>query len=179
MHVFKCCACSDNQNSWYAQRNDDTKTARREKRNLHEWHAVFNTALYTWRRITNYHSFTFMEFQFTDSTVPLCSWYSYQATDWTTRGLMPSKGTRFLSSPQNAGQIWGPPSLIFNGHHRIFPQWLSSQDVNTHTHILLVLWLQISGAIHLLPIYAFTVCMWTFTFPFTVPLWHVLHWPNT
>ena len=50
-------------------------------------------------------------------------------------------------------RIWGPPSALFNGYRGSFP------GVKLTTHVHLKPWLRVSGAILLLPLYAFVA--WT------------------
>jgi hypothetical protein len=35
-------------------------------------------------------------------------------------GSIPSRDKRFFSSPQSLDQLWGPPSLLFNGYWQLF-----------------------------------------------------------
>jgi hypothetical protein len=38
------------------------------------------------------------------------------------QGLIPGKGKRFFSTPQSSDRLRGPPSLLYNGYRRLFPQ---------------------------------------------------------
>jgi hypothetical protein len=37
------------------------------------------------------------------------------------RSSVSNKRKRFFSRPQRPDQLWGPPSLLFNGYRRLFP----------------------------------------------------------
>jgi len=41
---------------------------------------------------------------------------------WKILGSKPARSKRFLSSPKHPHQLWNPPSLLFNGYGRFFPQ---------------------------------------------------------
>jgi len=69
-----------------------------------------------------------------------------------------SRGKRFFSSPKCPDWLWGPPSLLFNGHGGLFPQELSRWDMRLTTHICLFPRIR-SGAILPHPIYVFIVCV--------------------
>jgi hypothetical protein len=42
---------------------------------------------------------------------------------------------RFFSSPCRPDWFWGPPTLLFNGYRRLFPQEQSSRRVKLTTHL--------------------------------------------
>jgi hypothetical protein len=43
------------------------------------------------------------------------------ATCWTVRGSNPGKSTTSFSSSKRPDRLWGPPSLLFNGHRSSLP----------------------------------------------------------
>ena len=49
------------------------------------------------------------------------SQYTAKVTSWTIRGSNPGRDTRFLSSPNRSGRLWGPPNLVFNGYRCFLP----------------------------------------------------------
>jgi hypothetical protein len=51
------------------------------------------------------------------------------------------------------------PGLLFNGHQGFHPRVCSERRVRLNTHLHQVQMLKMSGAIPLLPLYAFMVCM--------------------
>jgi hypothetical protein len=46
---------------------------------------------------------------------------SDRTTSWAVRSLFPGRGSKFFSSPNRPDKLWGPPSLLFNGHRISFP----------------------------------------------------------
>jgi hypothetical protein len=62
-------------------------------------------------------------------------------------------------------QFWGLPSLLFNGYQNLFTVGCSSLGVKVTPNLFIVLRVRMSGAIPLLPLYAFVARRGeTFTF---------------
>jgi len=87
------------------------------------------------------------------------SQYKYYATAWTTTGM--THFQEVLSSPKPSRPVWGPPSLLFGRYWSSFPGGKSAQGARLTADLQLFPRLRISGAIHLLPPYAFMA--WTGT----------------
>jgi hypothetical protein len=47
----------------------------------------------------------------------VCRW----ATGWTAGVRFRAEAKRYPSIPQLPDRLWGPPSLLFNGHRGVFP----------------------------------------------------------
>jgi hypothetical protein len=54
------------------------------------------------------------------------------------RSSIAGKGNRFVSSPQRPDRLWGPPSVLSNGHHGLFARGQNGQCVKLTTHVPLV-----------------------------------------
>ena len=71
---------------------------------------------------------------------------------WTIRGSSPGKGKQFPSSLKLPDHLLGPPSLLLWRYREFFSQRLA---LELTSHFSLVSRLRVSGAVLLLPIYAF------------------------
>ena len=69
-----------------------------------------------------------------------------------------------LSSPKPSRPVWGPPSLLFGRYWSSFPGGKSAKGARLTADLHLFPRLRISGAIHLVPTYAFMAWMGNFTF---------------
>ena len=90
--------------------------------------------------------------------IELRSRYCDCAAGWTIWGSNPGRYKRFFSSPKRPGQLWDPPSVLFNGYRGSFSQ-VKQPGRKLPTHLHLVSMLRISGAIPLIPLYIFMA--WT------------------
>jgi hypothetical protein len=77
------------------------------------------------------------------------------------------RGKRFTSSPKCPDWLWGPPSLPFNGYWGRFPLGKSGQGMRLTTCPHVVSSLKMNGAILLLRVYVFMLCIET-----TLPVYH-------
>jgi hypothetical protein len=60
----------------------------------------------------------------------------HSTTGWITRGSIPGRGRKFVSSPNRPDQLWGPPSLLSNRHQEFSPrrEEVGSLKLTTHLH---------------------------------------------
>jgi hypothetical protein len=85
-------------------------------------------------------------------------------TDWRARWVV--IGSKILSPPKCADRLWGPPSLLFNGHWGSLPRRWGIWGVRLTTHLSPMLSLQMSAADPPLLLHALMACIRT-TLPFT------------
>jgi hypothetical protein len=74
------------------------------------------------------------------------------------RGLNPSRGKRFLSSPKHPDQLWGPPSHLVNGC------WGSFSAVKWPGGVMLAIYLHLTPRLRMSGVYLYSPYM---------PSWHV------
>jgi hypothetical protein len=86
-------------------------------------------------------------------------WYYNQATAQTIQGTTPSRGETFFISLSHSDWLWGGPAFYSTGTGNTFPGGKVAREWNWPL-LHLVQRLQMSGAIPLLPLYTFMVCMW-------------------
>jgi len=79
--------------------------------------------------------------------------------------LSPDRGKGFLSSPKHPDWLRDPSSLLDNWYHGLFHRGYSNQGMKLTTHFSLIPRLRLSGAIPLLPLYAFMACTGTLPLP--------------
>jgi hypothetical protein len=103
------------------------------------------------------------------------------------QGLIPGRGKWLFSTLQRPNLLWGPYSLISNGHRVLFPPGLSGRDVKLTTHLQLGPRWRIRGFIRSLPLMSSWAGVqlikyrWNFTF-YIFPvymireLYTVKHW---
>jgi hypothetical protein len=68
--------------------------------------------------------------------------------DWMIQGSYPGKDKRLFSSPKCPAQLWGPPSLLFNGYWGSFLavnlqlelRSRMSEVISLHPHYVLMAW---------------------------------------
>jgi hypothetical protein len=74
-----------------------------------------------------------MYFFIRDSSVGIATRYGLDGRD-----SVPGRGRRSFSTPQRPDPLWGPPSLLSNGHRRLFPRRKSGRGVKLTTRLHLV-----------------------------------------
>jgi hypothetical protein len=101
-----------------------------------------------------------------------------RAPTYTIRTANPSKDKRFFSSPKLPYRLWGPRSLLFIKHRGSFPG-VNGRGVKLTIHLHRVPKIRMSGAIHLLPIYAIMAWKEEKTLLWTLPvalMTKIKHW---
>jgi len=91
-------------------------------------------------------------------------------TGWKIRGSSPGRDKLFLYSLKRPDHFLGPPSLLLWRYREFFSQWPAFELTS---HFCLVSRLRVSGAVLLLPLYAFMQC--TVTRLYFVPLTKSVH----
>jgi len=70
-------------------------------------------------------------------------------------GSFPGRGEKYLFSPNHPFQLWGSPSLIFSMCQQPFPQGSRSWGMKLTIHLPIMPSLRMSGALPMLPLFAF------------------------
>jgi hypothetical protein len=84
------------------------------------------------------------------------------------RGSIPGRSKRFISSTQRSDRLWGPPSVLVNWDWELFPRWYIGRGVKVTIQPHLVPKLRMGGAISPLPHIHHTVHSDNFTFIYIV-----------
>ena len=90
-------------------------------------------------------------------------------------GSFPGRGEKYFFSPNHPFQLWGSPSLIFSMCQQPFPQGSNSWGMKLATHLPIVPSLRMSGAIPMLPLFAFMSWKGTLHFCFYFSVTCILH----